>query len=172
MRIIQSITAAASASFLLPHQFQSAVKIAFRLTCLAALLLPPSSVSPTAADEPAADARVRENVTYLASDALEGRGVGTKGLDQAAEFLAGKFKEYGLRTDLYQGTPFQKFDVTMASEIGAAEHNHLTLKPNDGNPLDLKLGESFTPLTRFHASRRPSGAAPTPADHCHAVWRA
>ncbi|MEM9491159.1 MAG: M20/M25/M40 family metallo-hydrolase, partial [Myxococcota bacterium] len=39
--------------------------------------------------------RFLENVAWLADDAREGRGVGTKGLDQSADWLADKFKQYG-----------------------------------------------------------------------------
>lgn len=101
------------------------------------------------ADE--SEARLRESVTFLSSDALEGRGIGTAGLNKAADYLATQFKEMGLRTDLFDGTPFQEFEVTVASEMGRAEQNRLTLvgpPAAGGQPrrLDLKLGESFTPL--------------------------
>src|SRR5688500_9005559 len=73
------------------------------------------------------ESRLRESVTYLASDALEGRGVGTEGLDKAAEFIARRFSELGLRTDLYDGTPFQTFEATIGAEMGPAERNRLSL---------------------------------------------
>jgi hypothetical protein len=40
--------------------------------------------------------RVRADMTFLASDAREGRGVGTSGLDAAAEYLAREFARIGL----------------------------------------------------------------------------
>src|SRR5436190_20282121 len=52
-----------------------------------------------------AEARLRQDVTYLASDALEGRGVGTEGLNKAADYVAAQFKQMGLRTDLFSGAP-------------------------------------------------------------------
>ena len=91
------------------------------------------------------ESRLRESVTHLASDALEGRGVGTEGLDKAAEFIARRFGELGLRTDLYDGTPFQTFEATIGAEMGPAERNHLSLVAPDER-VDLKLSESFTPL--------------------------
>jgi hypothetical protein len=102
-------------------------------------------------NEAASEARLRESVTYLASDDLEGRGVGTAGLDRAAEYIASQFAQAGLKTDLFSGTPFQEFEVTVASELGPAEHNRLTLLgPPDasGQPrtIELKLAEAFTPL--------------------------
>lgn len=41
--------------------------------------------------------RMMDVISFLSSDELMGRGFGTKGLDQAAEFIAGKFKEAGLK---------------------------------------------------------------------------
>ena len=64
---------------------------------------------------------------YLASDELEGRGVGTKGLDTAAEYLAAEFQKLGLKTDIFDGTPYQTFEVTATTELGPKENNTLTL---------------------------------------------
>ena len=64
------------------------------LFCVAALLR-------AAAEKPAEiEKRLGNAVRYLASDQLEGRGVGTKGLDLAAEFIARQFAEAGLKTQL------------------------------------------------------------------------
>ena len=41
--------------------------------------------------------RMLETIRFLSADALEGRGLGTKGLDKAAEYIALKYKEAGLR---------------------------------------------------------------------------
>lgn len=97
------------------------------------------------------EARLRETVNYLASDELEGRGVGTTGIDKAADYLAGQFSRLGLRTDLFNGTPFQEFEITLAAEMGPAEKNRLAFvgPARDGGVngrVDLKLAENFTPL--------------------------
>src|SRR5581483_11578737 len=41
---------------------------------------------------------LRADVSFLASDALEGRGTPSKGLDIAAEFVASQFRRAGLET--------------------------------------------------------------------------
>ncbi len=100
--------------------------------------------------EKVAEHRLLESVKYLASDELEGRGVGTKGLDLAADFLARQFREAGLKTDLYEGSPFQKFKMTVGASLGP--NNQLVLvgpAPADGKDprrIGLKLGEQFNPL--------------------------
>jgi aminopeptidase N len=51
--------------------------------------------------------RMMSSIEYLASEELKGRGIGTSELDKAAEFIAAKFKEAGLKplADSY----YQKF---------------------------------------------------------------
>ncbi|TAK00565.1 MAG: M20/M25/M40 family metallo-hydrolase [Candidatus Manganitrophaceae bacterium] len=43
------------------------------------------------------DARMMEDIRFLSAEGLQGRGFGTPGLDQAAEYLATKFREAGLQ---------------------------------------------------------------------------
>src|SRR5262252_6121720 len=41
--------------------------------------------------------RLRQTITYLASDPLEGRRTGTPGATEAAKYIAAEFKRLGLR---------------------------------------------------------------------------
>jgi Zn-dependent M28 family amino/carboxypeptidase len=68
---------------------------------MAALLLAaqPGSISPE---------RIREDVKYLSSDALEGRGVGQKGGELATAYLARQFAQAGAKPAGDSGTYFQK----------------------------------------------------------------
>jgi len=100
----------------------------------------------------ASEKRLKASVTYLASDELEGRGVGTAGIDKAADFLAAEFNKLGLKTDLFDGTPFQKFKITTGAELGPNDANKLLLQgppEKEGaepKKLDLALNKDFTPL--------------------------
>ena len=60
-----------------------------------------------ATESAAREARLSESATLLASDEFEGRGPGTKGIDLAADYIAKQFADAGLKTDLYDGSPFQ-----------------------------------------------------------------
>ncbi len=110
------------------------------------------SLAVAAENAAASELRLAEDATYLANDELEGRGVGTQGLDKAADYLAEEFRKLGLRTDLYDGTPFQKFKITVSTELGPDEDNHLWIAgPTDGNGRpakrwDLKFKDDFTPM--------------------------
>ncbi|WP_425615822.1 M20/M25/M40 family metallo-hydrolase [Anatilimnocola sp. NA78] len=97
-------------------------------------------------------ARLKSTVGYLSSDELGGRGVGTEGLDKAAEYLAGEFRKLGLKTDLFDGTPFQKFEITITTEMGPAKQNFLSLVgpaaagSQEPEKVEFKLGDDFNPL--------------------------
>ena len=55
---------------------------------------------------------LKSNVSFLASDELEGRRAGTKGETLAADFIAGKFKEIGLLPKGISESFFQPFTVS------------------------------------------------------------
>jgi len=107
-----------------------------------------------AGDEDAAvELRLAATARYLSSDELEGRGLGTKGIDLAADYIADRLRKlsrYGVRTDIWNGGPFQKFKVGIDAALGLT--NHLTLvgppQANDQKPtrIELVLGKDFTPL--------------------------
>src|SRR2546425_1889150 len=56
------------------------------------------------------EARMRRDITCLASDECEGRGPGTKGIDKAADYIAGEFKKAGLKPGGTAGY-FQPFTI-------------------------------------------------------------
>ncbi len=95
-------------------------------------------------DNSVVEQRLAESVKYLASDELEGRGVGLSGLDKAADYIAGEFVKLGLKTDLRAGGPFQKFAMTTGAARG--EHNALAFAAPDGQRTELQLDQGFTPL--------------------------
>ena len=92
----------------------------------------------------AAIARMQADITEIASDKYEGRGPGTKGIDMAADYIAARFTELGLKVDSYDGTPFQHFDLPAGATLGETNHA-VILGPGDAK-IDLELNNSFTPL--------------------------
>ncbi len=68
------------------------------------------TVEPLARLEPVFDAdRLAAHVAFLASDALEGRGVGTAGLDKAADYIVRAFESAGLEPGGSDGGWFQEW---------------------------------------------------------------
>ena len=111
-----------------------------------------AEAAPTAeaTKESAAVARAKETIKLLASDQFEGRGPGTKGIDLAADYIAGEFQKLGLKTSLYGGTPFQKFTMNTGAELGKKNQLAVVGPPGpDGKPrrYELKLGVDYTPLS-------------------------
>ena len=58
-----------------------------------------------------------EHVKFLASDDLEGRGNGGRGLESAAEYIAARFREAGLEPAGDAGTFFQRFEMTTGLSV-------------------------------------------------------
>jgi Peptidase family M28/PDZ domain/PA domain len=98
-----------------------------------------------AADDSAAASaeRLRKDVLYLASDALEGRGLTTKGIELAADYVAAEFKKAGLHPGGVDGTYFQPFPYP-ANVLDAPAR--LTLKGPKGQEIELKQGVQFNPM--------------------------
>ena len=104
-----------------------------------------------AAERVASEARLIESVKYLASNDLEGRGVDTDGIVAAADFIAQHFKQCGLKTELFDRTPFQEFTIQMDAELGNETENYLTLRRSDQDGQDqsskqLRFTKDFSPL--------------------------
>jgi hypothetical protein len=126
---------------------------------LVSVALAHEATKTTPADSPAArsEHRLFNSVRLLASDELEGRGVGTAGLERAADYVAEEFAKAGLNTRLFDGTPFQKFSMVTGAELGPKNEVAFVApqgKPGDaggkpgtvGKPQELKFGVDFNPL--------------------------
>jgi hypothetical protein len=99
----------------------------------------PVSTSRPWTAQPAEVQELRQDVYYLASDPLEGRGVGTHGLDAAADFLAAHDRSLGLRTLPGCDGYFQPFPFTLSATVGPG-----TALTFAGQILDR--GKGYTPL--------------------------
>ncbi len=96
--------------------------------------------------------RLRYDVTFLASDALEGRRTGSAGARVAADFVAARFAALGLEPAGDHGTLEQSFSFISGVRPGAS--NRLELTFPDGPRV--AAGEEFAPLA-FSASGSAQG---------------
>jgi Peptidase family M28/PA domain/PDZ domain len=94
--------------------------------------------------DPTATQRILQDIKYLASDELEGRGVGTRGIDRAADYVREQFQSAGLKPTLPDGGYFQSFETPNGSEL--AEPNRLAVQASNGDGMTLKLQKDFAPL--------------------------
>jgi hypothetical protein len=88
-----------------------------------------------------AQERLTSDLKYLADDKLEGRGVGTDGLNLAADFVKEQFKQAGLNVTALDGDAFQKF--TMVTGTKLLENNSIKFVGPEDKTIELKLEEDF-----------------------------
>ncbi len=83
--------------------------------------------------------RMRADVKYLASDELEGRGVGTQGEKLATDYLAAQLKAAGAKPAGDNGTFFQQVPL-----VGSTTSPSATLQVSGhGENLSLTFGKDF-----------------------------
>lgn len=85
--------------------------------------------------------RLLTDLKYLADDKLEGRGVGTTGINLAADYLKQQFAAAGTDVTAVDGDAFQKFTMVTGSRL--TDPNSLTFKGPDGKEITLELGKDF-----------------------------
>ncbi len=85
--------------------------------------------------------RLRADVTYLASDKLEGRRTGTPGANAAADYIAKEFGRLKLKHGAGKSGYLQAFPYVAG--IGLGKTNKLQFSDNG---KDLRIGEDWTPL--------------------------
>lgn len=121
----------------------------------ASILLLAVTVPAGAADAvTTSQSRLSRDIQLLASDQMEGRGIGTQGLDQAAEYIRSQFAQAGLELNAVNGSPFQKFKATTGATLGGP--NSLVYKDSNGNAFQWTQGTDFQPLS-FGGSGEFSG---------------
>lgn len=98
---------------------------------------------------------LKQHVTYLASDALEGRLTGTKGEQLATQYVADCFKQYGLEPAGQDGTYFMPFEFTAGVALGDGN----VLSSNADDPADPpKLRRDWIPLAFSNVGKmEPTG---------------
>ncbi|MCU0714964.1 MAG: M28 family peptidase [Pirellula sp.] len=90
--------------------------------------------------------RLQTDIEYLASDERKGRAAETTGLREAADYLAERFTNLGLKTDLFEGTPFQNFSLDGPLQT-PPEKNRLQAAWKGESPTSLELGTDYQPQT-------------------------
>jgi hypothetical protein len=99
--------------------------------------------------------KLRQHISYLASDALEGRRTGSAGANDAAHYIAGEFSRLGLRPavqpsntrKLSEGISryLQTFPYVAGVQLGKG--NALSFNQSSGAaPVSLGVGDDWMPL--------------------------
>jgi hypothetical protein len=93
------------------------------------------------------ETRMRRDITLLASDECEGRGVTTKGINKAADYIAEQFQKAGLKPGGKDGSYFQPFTMPGATLAGPGM---LNLTGPQEEEIELKPGVQFKPFGMAH----------------------
>jgi len=98
--------------------------------------------------------KLRQYISYLASDALEGRRTGSAGANDAAHYIAGEFSRLGLRPAIQAGRAnrpsqmmskyLQTFPYIAGVELGKS--NQLSAKSSESGLATLTVREDWMPL--------------------------
>src|SRR5262249_2198284 len=87
------------------------------------------------------EARMRKDITFLASDECEGRGITTKGINLAADYIADQFRQAGLKPAGTGGNYFQPFTMRGSSKLESP--NRLVLRGPLGQQIEFTQGTDF-----------------------------
>src|SRR3990167_4129875 len=95
----------------IPSRLRTSVDCRLRRTIARALL--PPVVALLAGCAGGLEQRFQRHINYLASDKLEGRGVGSRGIELASDYIARQFASIGVEPAGDDGTYFQTFPLTL-----------------------------------------------------------
>jgi Zn-dependent M28 family amino/carboxypeptidase len=119
--------------------------------CLVALV----AFSARSSEPNSSEERMRRDITFLASDECEGRGVTTQGIRLAGDYVAREFQKAGLKPGGKDGSYFQPFTISGVAQLGSP--NGLVLRGPQGQEIELKSPQQFQPL-----GMSPSGEVTAP----------
>jgi aminopeptidase YwaD len=130
------------------------MKLKIFSTIIAALLLTSLAAIAQQQELDPSPARLQQHVSYLASDAMEGRRTGTAGATDAARYIAGEFGRLGLRPGSQNTKGSRKLSDAMVRylqpfpyvggvEIGKG--NALSFR-NGSSVSNLQAGQDWMPL--------------------------
>ena len=124
---------------------------------LFSFLLVLALISPAFAQQPSQPSvdRLRKDVTYLASGALDGRRTGTQGANDASHYIAGEFSLLGLRSGMQIAKPARTRGESRArylqpfpyiADVALGKNNQFHIHGHPINGFDLRPGEDWMPL--------------------------
>ena len=92
---------------------------------------------------------IRQDIEFLASDALEGRMTGSEGAKRAAAYIATRFEALNLTPINEEADYFQEFEFTAGRRIISEENRfHITRQAHGTKQtLEFKVEQDFQPLS-------------------------
>ncbi|MCE9562716.1 MAG: M28 family peptidase [Planctomycetes bacterium] len=125
------------------------------LAALLLALIADSALAQKPFDDPVLE-RMRKDIFFLAGPECEGRGVETKGIEKAADYVADAFKQAGLKPAMRDGSYFQPFNITAGVKLGAPTSLTLLNSTTDVTK-ELKSGTEFSVMGFSPTSKANAG---------------
>ena len=118
-----------------------------------------SGETPPPNDADAQLVKLKDDIQFLASEDLKGRSVADETIHEAADYIANRFAEIGLQTDVIDGSPLQPLSVTLGARVGAAENNALRIisETDAFEPITAKLNDGLVPMAIGSGSAKIDG---------------
>lgn len=136
----------------------------FSVTIAALLLTAVAAIAQQQTQDPS-PSLLRQHISYLASDALDGRRTGTAGANDAARYIAGEFARLGLRApeppksgrklSIAMARYLQTFPYVAGVELGNGNSLNFGRYPRT-NDTSLQAGAEWVPLG-FSANGKVEG---------------
>jgi Peptidase family M28/PDZ domain/PA domain len=90
--------------------------------------------------------RMKKDIYFLASPECEGRGVDTKGINVAADYIANQIKQAGLKPGGKDGTYWQPFTIAAGGKGAVKGDSSFTLTGPAGQTVALQFDKDFQVL--------------------------
>ncbi len=100
--------------------------------------------------------RVLHDIEFLSSDALEGRGIDTPGIETAAQHIIREYERIGLKPGMPDGSFRQPFQVTIG-EVVVSENTAVVLKGPNGLTITPRLVDEYQPIRRGATGKAVAG---------------
>jgi hypothetical protein len=130
------------------------MRIAFVLALVPAFLSAPVLHADDGKLSPTAVGRMKKDLFFLAGEECEGRGMETKGILKAGDYVAASFAASGLTPAGTNGY-FQPFTISGGTRLGSP--NTLTMTDAGGERFEVKYDSQFKP-TGFSGSGKTDAA--------------
>ncbi len=104
-----------------------------------------------------------EDLRFLTSDELQGRSSIDPTILDAADYIAERFRGFGLETSLFDGSPLQFLDIAVGPRLGSKAANFLEItsygsdQDEDDDRVELSLSRDFLPLAIGASEQALSG---------------
>ncbi|MEO9590470.1 M28 family peptidase [Rhodopirellula bahusiensis] len=127
-------------------------RVGLALLCISVVVSPSQAEELTPDSETGSKAAITTaeslamDLQFLTSEELAGRSAVGPEILKAADYIAKRYREIGLETELYGDSPMQPVEMATGSQPTSAEQNGLRWWSPGVKPTEIQLEDQFMPL--------------------------